>query len=1190
MAEVKWTEDQQKVIDTRGKNILVSAAAGSGKTAVLSERVIKKCTEGPHPVDVDRILVLTFTRAAAGEMKERIYQKFSALSAENPGDRNLRRQLTLIHNAKITTIDSFCSYIYRNYFEDIGADPDLRLMDEAEGMAIRDNVLTDLLERKYEEKEPAFVKLASYFSAKEKGTGLADALLSVADSLGSVPWPEEYLDDLKKPYQMSSKEELLSSADMTFLAEYVSRMLAELFPSYRNLAELYSEGDKYGDFFRNEAEDYGRIAEAGDIFERIALINTLKPAKRKFPSKSSAKLTETDLYAKDLRGELKKAGDQLEVLCQGLSPDGLLHTLSAARPVAEELIELTREFYHAFLEEKFAQGVMDFSDCEHMALSILIDEKTGERKNAAIELSDYFEEIMVDEYQDSNELQETILKSIVTETDSFGNYFMVGDVKQSIYRFRSADPEIFGKKLTSFQEDGGRDILIRLDKNFRSRRAVIDSVNKIFFSCMQKDVGGVDYSEAEALKAGADYLPDTEDNRTEILLADKPDAGEDQEELDDSLQVEAGLLARRITELMQGFKVTDKKTKELRPLRYGDIAVLTRSTSSTYGVISAAFEPAGIPFIMVEKDNYLESYEVRVITSLLSLMDNPRDDIALATVLKSPLCGFTDEKLLSIRNEQGEGYFFAAVRLFMEQHPEDSALASFFTWLGKLRKMAAYTPIHSLLTEIYSGTGFFNRMTAMPGGEVRGENLLRLFDLSVAYEKNAMKGLFGFLRFVEKQKEYTVSSGGSLEEGAVDAVRFMTIHKSKGLEFPVVFVFGCGKRFLAEKKENSIYLTKSGGLYMSAFDEERRLMSPLPTEAVARKREQGKSRGEALRVLYVALTRAKEKLIITGTIGKADDTDKALTGAKEKELPLSFAERLEAGSFLTYILPAAVQNPALFSIHEQGLSDMAETGEKEESLEERQRDLILAEKEYLSSESGKKAREQLSELLDTSYPYADEVVYKTKYSVSEIKDLAFREELSGGENLFPPEEKEEHLVPKFLGGAEKSPRGAEKGTAMHRFLECFNFAAENFSDSVETERERMVAGNLLTADEDRLLDIAALTLFIKSPLAQRMHEAAAAKLLFREKAFVMEKEAAGVLPEGGPEQILIQGIIDAYFFEGNDIILLDYKTDRVREVGILKARYESQLALYGEALERAYRKSCRERIIYSLTLSQEIKL
>ncbi len=1191
MAEVKWTADQQKVIDTRGKNILVSAAAGSGKTAVLSERVIKKCTEGPHPVDVDQILVLTFTRAAAGEMKERIYQKFADLSAENPGDKNLRRQLTLIHNAKITTIDSFCSYIYKNYFEDIGADPDLRLMDEAEGMAIRDRVLNDLLEKKHEEKDPVFLKLCAYFSAREKNTALSDAVLSLADSLGSVPWPEEYLDQLKKPYEMKTREELLASGDLQFLSEYVSRELSELLPAYRDLAELYSEGDKYGDFFRSEEEDYGRILKAGDILEKAALINTLQPAKRKFPSKSSAKLTETDLYAKDLRGDLKQAGDLLEKLCQNLTPEGLLSALSAARPCAEELIELTREFYHAFLEEKFSEGVMDFSDCEHMALSILIDEKTGKRKDAALELSDYFEEIMVDEYQDSNELQETILKSIVTETDAAGNYFMVGDVKQSIYRFRSADPEIFGRKLSSFHEDGGRDTLIRLDKNFRSRRAVIDSVNRIFFSCMASDVGGVDYSEAEALKAGASFPPDTEDNRTEVLLADKPDEGEGQEELDDSLQVEAGLLARRISELMQNFRVTDKETKELRPLRYGDIAVLTRSTSSTYGVISEAFETAGIPFIMVEKDNYLESYEVRVITSLLSLIDNPRDDIALATVLKSPLAGFTDEKLLTIRNAQGEGYFFAAVRLYAEQHPEDSALNSFFSYLGKLRKMSAYTPIHSLLAEIYSGTGFYDRMRAMPGGEVRGENLLRLFDLAVAYEKNAMKGLFGFLRFVEKQKEYTLTSGGALEEGAVNAVRFMTIHKSKGLEFPVVFVFGCGKRFLPEKKENGLYLTKSGGLYMAAFDEERRLMSPLPTEEIARKREQGKSRGEALRVLYVALTRAREKLIITGTIGKADDTVKALNAAREKELPLSFAGRMEAGSFLSYILPAAAQNPALFSITEQGISDMAEAGEKEEeSLEKRQRDLLTAEKEYLSSESGKREGERLSELLDTAYPYADEVVYKTKYSVSEIKDLAFQEELSEGVSLFPPAKEEDHLVPKFLGGAEKSPRGAEKGTAMHRFLECFNFAAENFADSVDAERARMVGSSLLTADEDRLLDSAALSLFIKSPLARRMHEAAAKKLLFREKAFVMEKEASGVLPDGGEEPILIQGIIDAYFFEGNDIILLDYKTDRVKKADVLKARYESQLSIYGEALERAYGKTCRERIIYSLTLSQEIKL
>lgn len=1189
---VKWTDEQKRVIDTRGKNILVSAAAGSGKTAVLSERVIKKCTEGDHPVDVDRILVLTFTRAAAAEMKERIYKKFSALSAENPSDRNIRRQLTLIHNAKITTIDSFCVYVYRNYFEDIDADPDLRLMDEAEGGTIRDKVLADLLEEKFEEGRPEFLALCDFFSAKDKSGSLEGALISLLNSLTSVPWPDRYLDSLLSPYACEDVGDLLGSPDFSFLTEYIIHFFEDLGKQFERLAAFYPEDDRsYGDYFRREASAYAAIAEKRTYPELVDAISAYRDAAGKLPTKKKENRDETDNYALEVRDKLKKKRDDFVKKYCAVRPETVLENLKTAEPLARELVALAKEFYHAFLAAKLEQGVMDFSDCEHMALSILVDEESGEKKSAAKELSSWFEEIMVDEYQDSNELQETILKSIVSEGKTHGNYFMVGDVKQSIYRFRAADPEIFAGKLYSFSEDAdARDLLIRLDKNFRSREAVISSVNSIFKTCMLPDVGGVDYSEAESLKAGAAFPADGPENRTEIELAILPDKGEGREDLDDNLDVEAALLTQRISELMASFQVYDMEAKARRPLRYSDIAILTRSTSATYPVISRAFERAGIPFLMVEKENYLESYEVSVITSLLTLIDNPRNDLALTAVLKSPIVGLSDEKLLCVRNENGEGFFFSAVRAYADAHPEDEKLTAFYTCLGDLRNRASYTPIHVLLSDIYRETGFLDLMTAMPGGEVRRENLLRLFDLAVAYEKNAMKGIFGFLRMVEKQKEYTVSGGGGVASEA-DAVRFMTIHKSKGLEFPVVFLFASAKGFIRENGKDNIYLEKGHGLYMAAFDAGRRIMSPQTSAEIAKLRETGRGLGENLRVLYVALTRAKEKLIITGTVGNEEESEAALAQARAEILPLSYTCRMQAASMFDYILPAAAQTPGLFDIRILGLPDAAAMEEEEnENRTARKKDLEGAEAEFAASSTGQKRLQKLTQYLSFQYPYADSIVYKTKYSVSEIKDKGFQAELSDGASLFPAEKEEEHILPKFLGGKEESPRGAERGSAMHRFLECFDFSADDFAERYAAEKERMLSGRLLTEEEGAMLDERALRLFLKSPVAARMHAAAVSGNLFREKAFVMEKRASEILPEGTEDKVLVQGIIDAYFFEGNDIILLDYKTDRVRDPEVLKKRYASQLDLYGEALARNYGKACREKFIYSLTLSQEIIL
>ena len=1181
MGDIRWTPAQQEVIETRGKNILVSAAAGSGKTAVLAERVVEKCTDPVHPVDCDRILVLTFTRAAAREMKERIYKSLAALQKENPSDRNLRRQLTLIHNARISTIDSFCAYVYRNYFEDIGLDPNLSLMTEEEGRALADKVLSDLFERRFEEGDPDIYLLSDYFSARDKSSDLSDAVKEVAASLSAAPWPDKALSALLAPYQAKSVEEMEASPDMVFLVRLLREQFKDAVASYDDLIDmLFEDDDIYRDFFAEEQAAYRRVSEQETFTSLVTAYADMKAAALRLPSRGRQK-QEYDDEVKEFRKKIRGAVDGAMKPYLSLELPAVFSDMKSAEGYARALVALAGDFYHTFLSEKIGQGLMDFSDCEHMALSILVDEETGKRRSAAEELSAYFEEIMVDEYQDSNALQEAILQSLVTQTEDYGNYFMVGDVKQSIYRFRSADPAIFEGKYRTFTEGDGRDRLIQLDQNFRSRQAVISSVNAIFENIMGADLGGVSYGAAEALKPGASFPEDTEANRTEVLLVQK---GEEE----NALSAEAAAVCREIRRIMEEVPVRDKESGELRRAVYGDFAILTSSTKATYSVLEKACDEAGIPFVMVEKENYLLSYEVEIMCSLLALVDNPRDDISLAAVLKSPLFGASDDLLLRIRTERPEGYFFTAVRAYEAAHPEEAVLKAFSTLLSDLRERAAYTPIHELISSIYDRTGFLNYMTAMPGGALRRENLLRLFDLAVSYEQKQMKGLFGFLRYVERQKKYTSEAESSdFLAGSADAVSFMTIHKSKGLQFPFVILYGAGKKLQGVRYENNFFLDRDHGLYLSAFDADRRTRRRYLLSYAATKREEGEIRGESIRLLYVALTRAEEKLLITGTV---EEPETVLEEAKGTRLPLSYAKKAGASSFLDYILPVAVKRPDLFLVRRAEEETEGPAGGETAKRAEKKAARLVRLKAESASEKAVAAAEDLTRQMTFTYAHADEVVYKTKYTVSEIKDQEMGRVLADGQSLFPEDTDREPTIPAFLGGKEKKVRGSDVGSAMHRFLECYDFGRTDFSSAVEAEKERMLQSRLLCEEEASLLALSALSAFMQEDIARRLHEAAERSELYREKAFVMEKKAADIFPEGTDEKILVQGIIDVFFFEGNDIILLDYKTDKVRNAAVLKERYRKQLDLYGEALERAYGRSCREKCIYSLTMGQMIAL
>lgn len=1186
MAEMKFTASQQAVINERKKNILVSAAAGSGKTAVLSERVVMKITDKDAPVDVDRILVLTFTRQAAHEMKERIYQRLSELYASDPFDNNLRRQMLLLDNAKITTIDSFCVYVFKNYFQDAGVDPSLRIADEAELAVIEEDVMRDFLDEKYEEGSEDFQKLLEYFSRDVKSKGLSTAIKTILAPVSSAAWPKEYLKGLLCPYSFENAEELINSPDMAFLINYTRERLGSVVSVYDDLIGLYPEDDSYSIFFEEERQLISDIAEEDSFYGlRQGFISYSEKSSR-LPGKGHKK-EDYDDEVKKRRNKARKVVTDLFKKYFEKSEETIFEDLKKAEDFARILIELSTEFYERFLLEKRKKGVMDFSDCEHLALSILIDEETKEKRNAATELSNYFEEIMVDEYQDSNSLQETILKSLVTEDEVYGNYFMVGDMKQSIYGFRHADPTIFEKKYESFSNDGKRDRLILLDKNFRSRASVISSVNSIFQKAMKKDVGGIEYDERESLKLGASFPDDTDKNITEVHLLEWP---KEEDERGDYLRkndYEAKHCADIVSDILDTFFVYDRKNSKMRKALPNDIVILSRSTKGTYQELSDAFSKKGIGLSMVEKENYLDSNEANVIMALLSIIDNPRDDLSLVTVLKSPICNFSDEELLLIRGREKKGFFFEAFRKYLSSEKKSGRAKDFLDFFIDLRERANKGTVRELIEYIYDRTAFLNIVSAMPNGKLRRENLQRILALCDDFERLSGKGIFNFIRFLKKQKEYLSPSGGSIEENEASMdVRLMTIHKSKGLQFPIVILYGAGRKFSTPSSQGAVFVSPKNGLFTEAFDSEKRITEKTQAELIAKLKDKREGRGEELRLLYVALTRAQEKLIVTGTITDSEDNE-GMMGSFE----MSFTDRLDCSDYLHYILPAARQRDDLFLIKRVTPFDLTEDSEEISGGEEEKekRPSIIFAKDYIKSETVKGYIERSG----FHYPHEKEIVFKAKYSVSELKsrrsdELMIDEEAS---SLYSEPFERVKYVPVFMGGEKENARGSRRGTAFHRFLECFDFSLDDHEEAYEKELLRMKEKGLISKDEEELLDEREIKCFLKSPLAGRMHEAAGRKELFREKAFLMRTRSDTIPGENGTEgYVLIQGIVDVFFFENDELVILDYKTDRVKSPDTLKKRYTTQLKLYADALSKAYQKKVSGLYIYSFALNSEEKI
>lgn len=1196
-----WTESQKKVIDRRERNILVSAAAGSGKTAVLVERIIQKITQ--DKVDIDKLLIVTFTNAAAAEMRERIRDAIEKKLEEEPEDTHLQRQFTLVHNAQITTIDSFCLYVIRNYFYKIDLEPNFRVADEGELSLLRSDVLGKLLEAHYAAGEEAFLSFVAGYGSAKSDQAIQDMILKMYTYAQSYPWPDEWLVSCGQAYDLKEEADMEQADWMKQFLDSLVTAVSDCGSQMREALNVCEEPDgpyMYADALKEDIRRLDAIRESGSYARFGEEINAYAKA---FPKLAAARKFEGSVEKKELvqniRNAMKKEIKDMRDKFFFKEPEEIFLDMKKTAPAVKMLVALTEEFASCFAAEKKRKNLVDFSDMEHFALKILVDQTTKEPTETADEFAALFDEIMIDEYQDSNYVQETLLRAVSKERFGQNNLFMVGDVKQSIYRFRLARPELFMEKFDTYAAGTPGCERIDLQKNFRSRDEVLSGVNDIFYKIMCRDLGNVVYDENAALYPGADYPEDMDPAMfaMEVLVADESGA----EEME-RVELEARMIASRIHEMRkEGQTVTDKESGELRPMEYRDIVILLRSVSGMADTFVKVLLEEGIPAFTTSRTGYFSTVEIQTVLNMLRVIDNPMQDIPLAAVLYSPVGGFSGEDLAKIRAVSGEKTFYESI-LTYDTMPEEETdqklrvrLRGFLAKLETFRKRVPYTPVHELITELLEETGYLSYITALPAGEQKCANVQMLIEQAIHYEDTSYKGLFHFVRYIEKLRKYDVDYGeADIINENENAVRIMSIHKSKGLEFPVVFAAGMGKTFNTQDTRSRLILHPELGIGLDCMDTVRRTKTPTLLKRTLARQTEEENLGEELRVLYVALTRAKEKLILCGCLKDVEKKFGEYRQNADTEHPVSFLARSSAHCYFDWVLPALYSYPEKYEIRVFGETD-ARAGHLKEAV----RTLLTKEQVKRTVQTvDKELLEKIEERLSFAYPFEAEKDIKTKVSVSEIKHQRMQFEPEEMETVqWYAEEETEEIVPDFIEKRDRVNRGALRGSAMHLVMQCLPFAGSPSDGNrkqmyawIAEELEKLKKAGRLDETMYELVRIPMIVDFFASSLGKRMVQADQREELRKEKAFVLGIPAGEIWDCDSRELVLVQGIVDAFFYEDGDIILMDYKTDSVEKPEQLIQRYQAQLDLYARALEEATGKKVREKIIYSFHLKKEIIL
>ncbi len=1314
---MNWTPDQKKIIDFRNGNLLVSAAAGSGKTAVLVERIIQMISDREQPINIDELLVVTFTKAAAAQMKDKIAKAIEAMLEKEPENEHYLKQMNYIHHANILTIDSFCYQVVKEHFHVLGIDPGVRVGDTGEIGLLREETLENVIEEFYE-KNPDFIAFSDAYSADKNDTKVEEYILKVYDVSASYPRPEEWTRKARAALHVESEADFL---EMDFVKKY--------FDEVHNTAQGIR--DRILSALEVVRDIDGPIYMEKALLSDIQYIDDIVAAKtysqfhdlqgQKFANIGRGK---KGTYDEDIADRIKKQRDeykkQVQTLLQvfSISFEQILFQIKDQEAMLTALLDSTDRFRERFLQAKLEKGILEFSDVEHFALKVLCREydEMGDPVPSEIgkEMSEQFKEILIDEYQDSNYLQEAILRCVSTIPQGKNNIFMVGDVKQSIYSFRMARPDLFMDKYRTYDmEEGAECRKLLLKNNFRSRSNVLESINYIFYQIMGQDLGGIDYTEEEALVPGREF-PDAEDDSVEFLLGESKDfdflslqdeemSGEKEENLDENLEdigkmeLEATIVARRIEALIgtdgsKPFQVVDEESGVMRRVRYRDIVILFRAPSGFQQIFSETLMGRNIPVKVQNESGYFDTVEIRLVLSLLRVVDNPHNDVEVAAVLRSYFGGVGNDELAIlaivkklVEKESGKKqYLYSVMNMLVAcfQKPEqddgrekeqgDDAASDkgqrvvaqllqeqlseqietiqkviipkcqkFIALISRLQEKKSYATIGQLLTSIYYDTDYYYYVEAMPEGRQRIRNLDLFLGETKRFESGSFQSVFDFLRYVDKLQAKSIVLGGDpAPESSEDVVRIMSIHRSKGLEFPIVFLAGMGKNFNRMDTKTPLIVHSDYFIGAKYVNTEKRCGNDTFTRKAFASLMVTESIAEELRIFYVGLTRAKEKLIMTGVTTDIPALVKRYEEvARKKDRKLSYSIVHTARNYLDLVVASLIRNKvfceAMKTVQKRmdTKGEMILSAEYEQSVVLKEPDIRLRVEVYdfrsLAVHHMKSGLEQqldrrgtlekwiqapslrenkIKENLAWAYPEELLTLQKSKLSVTEIKriyetdyepsDVIKRTILAQEEYTAP--------LPCFVAG-DVPMDAAEKGTWVHKTMELLDIAVIESREQVREALEQMWTEERIPKETKSFITEDMIFRFVSSDLGKRMRQAARNGLLYKEKKFVVGVPSKRLLQEEKKEDsrnadqvqsidteqaIVVQGIIDAYFREGDQLILLDYKTDHIKEgqEEVLRERYKTQILYYKDTLEQLTGLTVSETYIYSFSLGKEIRL
>ncbi|AOY74857.1 helicase-exonuclease AddAB subunit AddA [Clostridium formicaceticum] len=1189
----QWTKEQKAAIEARGSNLLIAAAAGSGKTAVLVERIIKMILQ--DKIDIDKLLIVTFTNAAAGEMRERIADAIvKELEKKNDNEEHLRRQMTLLNKASIMTVHAFCIEVVKKHFHFIDIDPTFRIGDITEIDILQLEVIEELLEEEYEKNHTTFIELVETFGGTREDEPLQNLILKVYHFIQSQPKPYQWLREKVEDFNVD-----LENFEET---PWVNTMKRSILIGLKAAVDLLKEAEKIcnkpqGPYKYLEAiqDDLKQIEGLRQGLEKgiRTFYRDIENFKHKAFSRGKQEVDEVLKEAvKDLRDKSKDIIKSIKKDIFLLSPEEYVEDLKALHPLMIYLYDMVVDFERIYAEKKRERGIVDFNDLEHYALEILENEK------AAGEYRDRFEYIFIDEYQDSNIVQETLIGFIKREN----NLFMVGDVKQSIYRFRLADPTLFIDKYEGYQlEEEALYRKIHLAKNFRSRGEILDGVNFIFRNIMSKALGEIDYNKEAYLYQGGSFEP-MEDASIEVNIIEKDleveeELEEEIEELED-IEVEAAMVAKRIRELLKE-KIYDPEEKRYRNILYKDIVILMRTTQNWAQIFLETLTAENVPVYADVNAGYFEAVEISMFMNLLKIIDNKRQDLPLLSVMRSPIGKFTLEELIEIRVCQKEVSFFDAVLTYIENNQNSLAIKvkSFLARLTEWADEARFMKTDELIWKLFIDTGYFYYVGAMPGGKQKQANLRMLLNRASQFEKTSVKGLFNFIKFIEKLESSKGDMGVAKVLGEKDnVVRIMSVHKSKGLEFPVVFLAGMGKNFNLRDVHADLLLHKDLGLGPKFTDIKLRTYRDTIAKLAMKNKIKIESLSEEMRILYVALTRAVDKLILIGSTKKLSRQVEKWSKNTNTYMLTSARNYLDwigmvltkhpKGKVLREIAKIKLEPEKLFEdntkfkVHLLSRKDIGlEKQEKTDKEEEIKEKLKHDPKEILTSYKSK-----IDQVLNWSYPHRAATTIPSKLSVSEIKKSRMATMESMGYKI-------PTLVrrPKFLEST-KTFTAAERGTILHFVLQHIDLKEIEKNNNIEEQIQWMIVKELLTEEEAMTVEVPKIEGYFKSELGKRMLKATK---VYREVPFNIKKKAKDVIEglQGCEETLLVQGIIDCYFQEEDGLVLIDYKSDSVVNTSEeIKKKYEVQLELYREALEKITGKSIKESYLYLFDIDQGVKL